>query len=64
MDRWMTAEELARDLGVSPGTVMGWAKSGRIPVIRASRRIYRFDLDEVIAALKGHGQDAQGVQRG
>jgi excisionase family DNA binding protein len=48
----MTAEELAERLAVSPRTVIEWAKSGRIPEVRASERIRRFDYEDVVAALK------------
>ena len=48
----LTAEELAERLAVSPRTVIEWARAGRIPEIRASRRIRRFDYADVLAALK------------
>jgi excisionase family DNA binding protein len=47
-----TAREITEILGISEWTVYQWAKSGRIPVIRLSRRIVRFDADAVLAALK------------
>ena len=48
-----TAREIAEILGVSTWTVYGWARSNRIPVIRATDRIVRFDVDAVRAALEG-----------
>jgi excisionase family DNA binding protein len=48
-----TAREIAELLGVSTWTVYGWARDRRIPTIRATPRIVRFDADAVIAALEG-----------
>jgi len=48
----LTAEELAERLAVSTRTVIEWARSGRIPEIRPSARVRRFDYADVIAALK------------
>jgi excisionase family DNA binding protein len=48
-----TAREIAEILGVSTWTVYSWARSKRIPVIRATERIVRFDADAVLAALEG-----------
>lgn len=50
--RLLTADELAEVIGVSVGTIAEWAKAGRIPAIRFSTRVQRFDLDEVIDAIK------------
>jgi len=66
----LTAEELADRLAVSPSTVIEWAREGRIPEIRASARIRRFDYEDVLAALKkgsraDEGRDAErGPSRG
>ncbi len=48
-----TAREIAEIVGVSTWTVYNWARSKRIPVIRATDRIIRFDADAVLAALEG-----------
>ena len=48
-----TAREIAELLGISTWTVYSWARSKRIPVIRATDRIVRFDADAVLAALEG-----------
>lgn len=42
---------ISKRFGVSVGTVRGWVRDGRIPSIRASRRIVRFRMSDVIAAL-------------
>lgn len=48
-----TAKEIAEILGVSTWTVYDWSRSGRIPAIRATPRVVRFDADAVLAALEG-----------
>jgi predicted site-specific integrase-resolvase len=55
----LTAAELADCLGVKPGTVLGWHRSGRIPGRRLSHKVLRFSLTEVLAALEGR-QEADG----
>ena len=51
-DKLLTTEELADRLAVSSRTVVEWAKSGRIPQVRASQRVRRFDYEDVVGALK------------
>jgi excisionase family DNA binding protein len=51
-DDLLTAAELADRLRVKPETVLGWHRSGRIPSIRLSHKVLRFNLGEVVAALK------------
>lgn len=46
-----TTRELAEALRVCPATIRRWTSSGRIPCIRLSRRIVRYDLAAVIRAL-------------
>jgi excisionase family DNA binding protein len=48
----LTAEQLAEKLGVAAKTVRAWACAGKIPAVRFSRKSVRFDLDEVLAAVK------------
>ena len=55
----LTAAELADCLGVKPGTILGWHRSGRIPGRRLSHKVLRFSLAEVLAALEGR-QEAAG----
>jgi excisionase family DNA binding protein len=50
-DDLLTAAELADRLRVKPETVLAWHRSGRIPSIRLSYKIVRFNLGEVVAAL-------------
>jgi len=53
----LTAEELADRLAMSPRTVIALARAGRVPEVRISSRIRRFDLDEVLAALRAQPSD-------
>lgn len=51
-ERFLTAEELAVHLRLRPSTVKAWAREGRIPVIRPTKRVARFDLEAVIRVLR------------
>jgi hypothetical protein len=46
-----TTRDLARRFLVSPETITAWARSGRIPCRRYSRKAIRYSLNEVLAAL-------------
>ena len=57
----LTVDELAERLAVSPRTVIQWAKAGRIPEVRLSRRVRRFEYGEVVRAAKdGRGKNRKG----
>jgi len=43
--------ELAQALSVSPRTIDNWVRQKRIPVLRFSPRLVRFDLCKVLIAL-------------
>ena len=43
---------LAERLGVSANTVLKWARQGKIPAIRVSRKVVRFHYDSIVAALR------------
>lgn len=47
----LTAEQLAKELEVGVDTVVEWGRSGKIPRIRISRKIIRFNRDAVLSAL-------------
>ncbi len=49
----LTAEELAARLRLRPSTVRRWARRRRIPAIRISPKVVRFDPSTVIDALAG-----------
>lgn len=51
-DDLLTATELADRLRIKRSTVLDWHRSGRIPSIRLSHKVLRFNLGEVLAALR------------
>ena len=59
-DDLLTAEQLAKRLGISPRTVKGWLQAGHIPATRLTPKVIRYELDDVVAALKER-QEAKGV---
>jgi excisionase family DNA binding protein len=52
LDRLHDKFTAAAFLGVSVRTLEIWVKTGRIPVIRVSKRIPRFNLRRVMAAME------------
>jgi excisionase family DNA binding protein len=50
-DDLLTATELADRLRVKPSTVLDWHRAGRIPSIRLTTKVLRFNLGDVLAAL-------------
>ncbi len=52
MSDLLTANEIATRLKVKPETVKVWAREGRIPTLRLSHKVLRFDLAAVVDALK------------
>jgi excisionase family DNA binding protein len=61
--RRATARQVADRYGVTVPTVFNWLRAGIIPAKVAVGRVYRFDLEEVEAALQrrsiGTGQPAE-----
>jgi excisionase family DNA binding protein len=51
-DNCLTAAELAQRLRVTTPTVLRWHRAGKIPAVKITAKILRFDLAEVMAALK------------
>lgn len=56
----LTRRELAKLCKVSTRTVDNWVSSGKLPLIRLSRRCVRFSLPEVIKTLKAEQEGAAG----
>lgn len=48
--RYLTVDELAQALSVSPRTIIKWRQNGRIPAYKIGKAL-RFDLDEVTRAI-------------
>lgn len=55
----LTRRELAKLCKVSTRTVDNWVSSGKIPLLRISRRCVRFSLADVVLTLKSD-QDRGG----
>lgn len=56
----VTSEVVASRLGVQPDTIRRWALDGRIPVYRIGLKTLRFDLDEVLAAIRADREGGIG----
>lgn len=52
---WLTPEQMAQRLNVSRRCLGNWARDGIIPMIKIGR-VCRFDLPQVMVALKQHEQ--------
>lgn len=50
--RLVSGVELARIVSVTSDTIARWRRADLIPSVRINRRTIRFDLDDVLAALK------------
>lgn len=50
--RILTAHELADRLDLKESTIRKWGKSGLIPWIKPTPKVIRFDVGDVVAALK------------
>ena len=50
----LTRRELARAIKVSPETVSRWVHNGKIPIAVYANQVMRFDLDEVLKALRAN----------
>ena len=62
----LTAEELAKRLGLKPATVLLWHRKGFFPGRRLSYKVLRFDWLEVRAAMEECRKppfDKEGVAR-
>jgi excisionase family DNA binding protein len=61
MDELLTAEDLAKRLRVSADTVRRWAREGRVPEVRLSRKVRRFRMADVAEAIESLGVCSKGV---
>jgi len=49
---YLTADELAVLLQAKRETILDWHRSGRIPAIRITSKVLRFDYCDVLTSLK------------
>jgi excisionase family DNA binding protein len=61
--QFLSKQELALVLGVSPRTIDNWTAQKRIPFIRLSARLIKFDLERVKAALARYEIKEVGAPR-
>ena len=47
----LTAEELADRLRVRPDTIKVWTRAGRIPCVRITPKVVRYDVEAVLSKL-------------
>ena len=59
-EEFVTARQLAEVLQVSDSTVRRLARDGRIPCVRLTPRLMRFNLKSVFRALDGDETSAHG----
>ncbi len=55
----VTSREVADRFGVTVETVQSWVRRGRIPHIRPSRRIVRFNMVDVERAITREAQERE-----
>ena len=62
-EEFLTARQLAEVLQVSESTVRRLARDGRIPCVRLTPRLLRFNLKAVYRALDGSDTHARSKRR-
>jgi len=60
---FLSKQELALAIGVSPRTIDSWMAEKRIPFLRLSSRLIKFNRERVIAALSRYEVKEIGGQR-
>jgi excisionase family DNA binding protein len=60
---FLSKQELALVVGVSPRTIDNWTAQKRIPFIRLSARLIKFNLERVKAALARYEVREVGARR-
>jgi excisionase family DNA binding protein len=60
---FLTARQLAEVLQVSESTVRKLARAGRIPSVRLTPRLTRYNLQTVLRALDGDGNTSKSRAR-
>lgn len=54
----LTAKGLAERLGVRPSTIRRWQREGRIPGVRISAKVVRYDFQAVLEAVNENNRKA------
>lgn len=62
-EEFLTARQLAEVLQVSESTVRRLARDGRIPCVRLTTRLLRFNLKAVCRALDGSDTNSRSKRR-
>ena len=57
----LTAKELGERLKVQTGTIKAWARRGVIPCLRPTPKILRFNLADVLHALKENPRSSEAT---
>ena len=60
MSELLTAAEMAARLRIKPTTLQEWAREGRVPCIRITPKVIRFDAEAVILSLSAQKPAAVG----
>jgi excisionase family DNA binding protein len=63
MGKFLTTEQLAEHLQLRPDTIRQWARDGKIPRLKLSGKVIRFNVDEVDKALSQGRRTLQTPQR-
>lgn len=51
-DELLTAADLAARLRVQPDTIREWSRKGRIPSVKITPKVVRFDFEAVLSVFK------------
>lgn len=49
--RYVSVDEVAAALSLAPTTITTWARAGKIPSLKVSPKLRRYDLNAVLEAL-------------
>lgn len=55
----LTVNQVAERLQIQPRTVQTWARQGRIPTVKLSAKVVRFDWRAVLDSLQQQQQPAE-----
>ena len=64
MSELLTPAEMAQRLRVSKRTLQLWTREGRIPSVRISAKVIRYDPETVTSALTERAAGEEGVRNG